>query len=35
MRQNQALSRPEKWVRLASWLVALVFAGFLSNLGEW
>ncbi|KMN83215.1 hypothetical protein VK98_04580 [Chromobacterium sp. LK11] len=34
MRQNQALSRPEKWVRLASWLVALVFAGFLSNLGE-
>ncbi|OHX12085.1 zinc ribbon domain-containing protein [Chromobacterium sphagni] len=34
MQQGQALSRPEKMVRLASWLVALVFAGLLVSLGE-
>ncbi|UTH75844.1 zinc ribbon domain-containing protein [Chromobacterium sp. IIBBL 290-4] len=34
MQQNQALSRPEKLVRLASWLVALALAGFLVGLGE-
>ncbi|WP_052877892.1 zinc ribbon domain-containing protein [Chromobacterium subtsugae] len=34
MQQGQALSRPEKMVRLASWLVALVFAALLAGLGE-
>ncbi|MDF0605590.1 serine endopeptidase [Neisseriaceae bacterium TC5R-5] len=34
MSSTQSLSRPEKWIRLASWLVALVFAGFLIALGN-
>lgn len=34
MKTSQAFSRPERWLRLASWAVAIVFALFLNMLGS-
>ncbi len=34
MKTSQAFSRPERWLRLASWVVAIVFALFLNMLGS-
>ncbi|NIF68156.1 hypothetical protein F3J11_36780, partial [Burkholderia sp. Cy-647] len=34
MKTSQAFSRPERWLRLASWALAIVFALFLNMLGS-
>lgn len=34
MKTSQAFSRPERWLRIASWAIAIVFALFLNMLGS-